>query len=219
MAPVFREKNRTTLMHQALEGIRDAIKTRKLKPGDRLIETQLANEMQISRFPIREALRYLEKEGLVVTKPFKGTYVSRFNKKDLKELYSLRSAIEELAIRLLIKNTDPDKIQQLASVLTSMENAADDKDMDRVIYEDMRFHETICELSGHRKLIEIWKSLENQTKVFITIEKELWSQDIEKFPLSHQPILLAIKSGNSSFAEQVIRTHLENAIQLYTLLT
>ena len=74
---------------------------------------QLAEEMHISRFPIREALRILEKEGLVETKPFKGTYVAELTERDMQELYSLRSAIEEFAVRLLIKNIDEDKIAQI----------------------------------------------------------------------------------------------------------
>jgi DNA-binding GntR family transcriptional regulator len=93
-------------MNQALKEIREAIRKGKLKPGDRLVEMQLAEEMHISRFPIREALRYLEKEGLVETKPFKGTYVAKLTERDMEELYSLRSAIEEFAVRILIKDID-----------------------------------------------------------------------------------------------------------------
>jgi DNA-binding GntR family transcriptional regulator len=104
--PVFSKQKRATLTDQALRQIREAIRSGKLKPGDRLLETQLAEEMHISRFPIREALRYLEKEGLVQTEPFKGTYVAQLTEKDMEELYSLRSAIEELAVRILIKTID-----------------------------------------------------------------------------------------------------------------
>jgi DNA-binding transcriptional regulator YhcF (GntR family) len=90
-------------MNQALKEIREAIRKGKLKPGDRLVEMQLAEEMHISRFPIREALRYLEKEGLVETKPFKGTYVAKLTERDMEELYSLRSAISMMK-RLLNLN-------------------------------------------------------------------------------------------------------------------
>ena len=83
MARVFSKQKRSTLMNKALQEIREAIRKGRLKAGDRLIETQLAEEMQISRFPIREALRYLEKEGLVETKPFKGTYVAQLTEKDI----------------------------------------------------------------------------------------------------------------------------------------
>ena len=79
MAGISKLQKRPTLMQQALESIRQAIESGDLKPGERLVETQLAEQMQISRFPIREALRFLEKEGLVETRPFKGTRVARFS--------------------------------------------------------------------------------------------------------------------------------------------
>ena len=86
MPPVFTRQKRATLTDQALKEIRDAIRSGKLKPGEHLVEMQLAEEMQISRFPIREALRYLEKEGLVETEAFKGTHVAQFTEKDMEEL-------------------------------------------------------------------------------------------------------------------------------------
>jgi len=77
------------MLTKALEQIREAIKSGKLKSGDRLIESKLAEEMQISRFPIREAIRYLEKEGLVVTIPYKGAYVANFNEKGCESLWKI----------------------------------------------------------------------------------------------------------------------------------
>ncbi len=101
-----------------MRAIREAIRNGKLKPGQRLIETQLAEEMQISRFPIREALRYLEKEGLVETKPFKGTYVAQLTEQDIGKLYSFRSALEELAVRILIENINPKKTRNSNPLLS-----------------------------------------------------------------------------------------------------
>jgi DNA-binding GntR family transcriptional regulator len=164
MARVFSKQKRPTLMSQALQEIREAIRKGKLKPGDRLVETQLAEEMYISRFPIREALRYLEKEGLVETKPFKGTYVAKLTERDMEELYSLRSAIEEFAIRILIKHINAEKIKKLESIFDSMQQASKNEDLDKLISEDFRFHQTICELSDHRKLLEVWAIQERKIR-------------------------------------------------------
>ena len=122
MTTIFEKQKRETLVDMALRDIRTAIRTGKLKPGDRIVETRLAEEMNISRFPIREALRYLEKEGLVRTSSFKGTYVSEFGKRDLIELYQLRSAIEELAVRLVIRNLDTDKIDVFDTIIATKLN-------------------------------------------------------------------------------------------------
>jgi DNA-binding GntR family transcriptional regulator len=213
MARVFSKQKRPTLMSQALEEIREAIRKGKVKPGDRLVEMQLAKEMHISRFPIREALRYLEKEGLVETKPFKGTYVSQLSERDMEELYSLRSAIEEFAVRILIKHIDEEKIGKLESIFQSMQQASKKEDLDKLISEDFRFHQTICELSGHRKLLEVWLTLENQLRVFLTIEKQLFGNSLQ-FVKSHHPILEAIQGRKIRPAQKAIREHLNWAMQV-----
>jgi DNA-binding GntR family transcriptional regulator len=213
MARVFSRQKRPTLMNQALREIREAIRKGKLKPGDRIVEMQLAEEMQISRFPIREALRYLEKEGLVETKPFKGTYVAQLTERDMEELYSLRSAIEEFAIRILIKHIDEEKIAKLESIFKSMQQASKNEDLDKLISEDFRFHETICELSDHRKLLEVWLTLENQLRVFLTIEKQLFGDSVQ-FVKSHNPILKAIQERKTRPAQKAIREHLNWAMQV-----
>ena len=193
MPPVFSRQKRSTLMDRAFQQIREAIRSGKLKPGDRLVESQLAEEMQISRFPIREALRYLEKEGLVKTKPFKGTYVAQLTEKDMEELYSLRSAIEELAVRILIKNIDEDKIKKLEFIVADMVQASENDNIDKMISEDLRFHQTICEMSGHRKLLDVWLNLENQLQIFLTIEKDLFENSYQ-YVTTHQVCFRSLHS-------------------------
>ena len=213
MSPVFTRQKRATLTDQVLEEIREAIRCGKLKPGDRLIEMQLAEEMQISRFPIREALRYLEKEGLVETKPFKGSHVAQFTEKDMEELYSLRSSLEELAVRILIENLDEKKIKELENIIQSMQKASLNGKLDQMISEDLRFHQTICELSGHRKLLEIWRTLESQLQVFLTIEKDFF-ETAYQYVSTHDPIMQAIKDRDINRAEKAIREHLELSMRI-----
>jgi DNA-binding GntR family transcriptional regulator len=211
--PVFSKQKRATLTDQALRQIREAIRSGKLKPGDRLVETQLAEEMHISRFPIREALRYLEKEGLVQTEPFKGTYVARLTEEDMEELYSLRSAIEELAVRILLKTIDAKKIKKLESIVASMIEASKTEDIDKMITEDLRFHQTICELSGHRRLLDVWLNLENQLHIFLTIEKDLFGNSY-RFVTTHHPVLEAIKGRKIRPAQKAIRDHFNLATEV-----
>lgn len=213
MARLFTKQKRATLKERALKVIREAIRNGKLKPGERLIETQLAEEMQISRFPIREAMRCLEKEGLVKTEPFKGTYVTQISEKDMEELYSLRSSLEELAVRILIENLDEKKVKKLESIVQVMAQASKTDSLDKMIAEDLRFHQTICELSGHRKLLEVWQTLENQLRVFLMIEKDFF-ESAYQYVSTHHPILEAIKYRNKKQAEKEIREHLELAMRV-----
>ena len=213
MPQVFSRQKRATLTDQALRKIRDAIRSGKLKPGEHLVEMQLADEMQISRFPIREALRYLEKEGLVVTKPFKGTHVAQFTEKDMEELYSLRSSLEELAVRILIENLDEKKIKKLETIIQSMQQTSQTGNLDQMISEDLRFHQTICELSGHRKLLGVWQTLESQLQVFLNIEKDFF-ETAYQYVATHDPIMEAIKKRNVETAEKAILEHLGLAMRI-----
>jgi len=210
--PIFEKQQRTTLKAQALKQIKEAILSGKLKPGDRIVEAELAEMMAISRFPIREALVYLEKEGLVVTSPFKGTYVSQFDQKDLEELYTLRSALEELAIRILMEKINKGKIAKLESILKAIEKAAQKKNVEKLISEDLRFHRTICELSNHRKLLDMWLTLEEQLRSFILLEDIYQGSD--QLLQTHYPLLEAIKSGDGQLAEERMRSHLMEALSL-----
>ena len=181
--------------------IRDAIKSGKLKPGDRIIEADLANGMGISRFPIREAIRYLEKEGLVTTTPFRGAQVAEYTQRDLEEIYSLRTALEELAIRTLIKDLDEEKIQKLESVVETMKQATNETEIEKIVDTDLSFHRAICELSGNRRLLQAWLNLSHQIRTFIALEDRLYGDDTPERTLeTHYPVFEAIKQGDGDLA-------------------
>ena len=198
-------------MAQALTHVRETIINGELKPGERIVESQLAEQMQISRFPIREALRCLEKEGLVENIPFKGTYVSKFTEQDMEEVFSLRGAIEALALQLLIKRIDDEKLATLATIIKDMETSAREGDAAGVVTHDLQFHRTICEMTGHRKLLFFWETLEHHIYMFLTIEKKVYYPP-ERYVTTHYPILEALKKKDSELATARLRIHLEDAM-------
>jgi DNA-binding GntR family transcriptional regulator len=201
MGTIFKKEPRTTLVEKVADRIRDAIKTGKLNPGARLIESEIAAEMQISRYPIREAIRYLEKEGLVTNVPYKGAHVTNFSRADLKEVYSLRVALEELAIRTLIENLDKNKIKQLEQSLVAMKRAALKGEMDEYVDADLRFHLAICELSGHKRLLEVWRNLEHQIRNFIMFADQPHESDAPmEIYHEHSKVIEAIKNSDTDRA-------------------
>jgi len=213
MSHVFDKQERPTLMVQALKQIQTAIKDRKLKPGDRLIETELANEMGISRFPIREALRQLEKEGLVQSIPFKGTTVARFSRKDIEDLYHLRGALEGLALRTLIPKTTAAEFKKLQTIVKAMTKAGEERKSRKVIEEDLRFHKRLCELSGNDKLLSVWLTLESQSRIFLNFEKFQYS-DLSNFIKWHEEILKAVQERHQEKAERILLEHLREGLEL-----
>lgn len=208
---MFKVEKRATYKDRALTQIRDAIKKGWLKPGERVNEAKLASDMGISRFPIREAIRSLEKEGLVVAIPFKGVYVNKLNEKDLDELYSLRILLEIYAVKHLVKNISKEKITELQSILDDMEKGIKHKKRD-LISEDMKFHRKICELCDNAKLLEIWNNLSGQIRSFLAVEQH--SHDsINYLYDSHKIILDAIKAKDSRQAQKRLRENIANGLK------
>jgi len=210
MAP-FEIQKRTTLKTQAFKQIKEAILSGELKPGDRIVESELAKRMGISRFPIREALGYLEKEGLVVTSPYRGIYVSQFNDEDLEESYTLRSALEELAVRIVTKKINKRQLNKLQSILNAMDKAAKKRDLEKITSEDLQFHRTICEFSGHRKLLEVWSTLEHRIKSFSRLANLHKGSDI--LFKTHYLVFDALRAGDSQRAEILLRQHFYEILQ------
>jgi DNA-binding GntR family transcriptional regulator len=211
MDALLKEQKRPTLMNQALNHMRNAILHGKLKPGDRLVESHLADQMNISRFPVREALRYLEKEGLVENIPFKGTYVSAFTEEDMEEVFALRGALEGLALKLLVNRIDESQIETLGGIIKDMENAARGGDAAKVVAKDLDFHHTLCKLSNNKKLLSFWENLENHIHMFLMIEKTVYEPP-ERFVVTHYPILEALRKRDAELVTARLRIHLEDAM-------
>lgn len=225
LIPSFTIKKRVVLAEQVANQLRIAIRSGKLTPGKRLFEAALADNMEVSRSAVREAIRYLEKEGLVTAKPFKGTYVTELGEKDLEEIYVLRPELEQLAIRLLVKNLNDDKIRNLELIVEEMKRVADNpKSVSQVIEVDLRFHQRICELSGNHRLLQAWLTISYQLSAFIAMDDQLYGDETPAQVFKrHYVIFESIKKGNAELAmrqmKKVIESGYKNALKHATIKT
>lgn len=209
----FVKTNRKSIMNDVVEQVKNAISTGALKPGQRIIEADIAQEMGISRYPVREAILYLQEVGLLHSIPYKGTYISTIDEEELEEIYQLRSALEELAVRLLIEKANDKDIKKLEVIIKEMEHANKEEDLVSLVNADIDFHLTICELSGHRKLQEIWKNLQDQITLYMQREKYSYVQSRSKeFTHTHGMIFEALQARNNQLAEFRIRNHINEAL-------
>lgn len=218
MDRIFKKEPRYTLVDRVLNQVREAIKSGKLKPGGRIVEAELAHQMGISRITVREAIRCLEKEGLVTSVPFKGAQVTELTQKDLEEIYHLRLTLEELAVRTLIKNLNTEKIAKLESVVAVMKETANGGTLEEIIDIDLRFHRAICELSENRRLLNAWMNLSHQLRAFIAAGERMYGDDNPAKRLSaHYPVFEAIKNKDDHLAvdlmKDVISYGYENAVR------
>lgn len=188
--------------------LREAIITGKMVPGDRLMEIKLANEMGVSRTPVREAIRKLEAEGLVIMNARKGAVVAPINEGVMKEILEIRKALESLACQLVAAKAHPEDIQRLRDINAAMRKAIDDGDIETITEHDVEFHETITALAANSHLTSMLDQIkEHLYRYRLEFIKELKN----KYVLAdeHDRIVDALEAKNTKTAGREIEKHIE----------
>jgi len=176
------------------------------KPGDRLLELQIAREMNASQGSVREALRELEALRLVESKPYKGTRVRGVNEKEMREAYHVRAALEDLAARTAAP-AFKGNVKALQAVVSRLRAAAKARDMDAYARHNLEFHHTIVGASGNAILVRVWESLDFEARARIALAQP--SLDIRAAAEAHQPIVDALERGDGKLAGKLLRQHAE----------
>ena len=174
--------------------------------GDRLVELQLAREFGTSQAPVREALRDLETAGLVTIRPRRGSFVNDYHARTQHEIYTVRGALEEAAMRLAMPSLRRDA-SALASHLDGMRQAAAESDVEGLIQHSVGFHRVVMRASGNELLLRMWESLH----VEIHSRKTALQPNIDMMAVaeSHAPILAAVEAGDVERACRLSREHQE----------
>lgn len=204
--------SRNLIPDEASAVIRGAIAAGDLQPGERLIEATLAEKLGISRAALREALRDLTAEGLLVTKPHHGTFVVELTETDVAEIYSLREVLETLAVELLVDRVSAAELALMRDVVRRMRKAVRDRDQKVIVGLDMEFHETLCKVSGHSRLHQTWSRMAGQLLTFFAKADPLY--DDEAFVDRHLQLIDSIASADRAEAVATIREHISNAAML-----
>lgn len=202
--------NYKPLREVVFESVRGAIISGVLKPGERLMEVQLAEKLGVSRTPIREAIRKLELEGLVVMIPRKGAYVADLSIKDITDVLEIRTALEGLASGLAALRITDEEIEELELIAMQFHQAILAEDFDRILQGDIKFHDTIFKATRNEKLLQINNNLREQVQRFriMYINQSNKSKEIAK---EHFEIAEAISQRNIDMAEKIAKKHIENA--------
>lgn len=210
MADAIQKVKRLSLAVEAAQILRMYLIDGKLAPGTRLIEGDLALDLGVSRGTVREAMRILEGEGLIELLPGHGTRVARLSEQDISEVYSLRSLLEQEAVRRLAAGATLDDIAALDGALATMFEVADRGDAQALIDSDMQFHELLWELAGHRRLAQVLEGLLSQIRVYLAINTHAYD-DLSAGVADHQGILDAIRAGAGDLAATRMAAHLADA--------
>jgi DNA-binding GntR family transcriptional regulator len=206
----FTPVDETSLRDQVANNIRRAIDAGALRPGERLVEAEIATQMGTSRAPVREAIRLLEQEGLVTNVPRRGSFVVELDRKDIEEIFSLRSVIEVLAVREAIPRLTAEDLEGLEDLIEEMVSAAEERDMTRLVDSDLEFHQRLVYIADHSRLLDVWQRMYTQLRLFLAMKDQLYDNPRDVAD-THIPLLEALRSGDIETAHQVINSHIINA--------
>lgn len=191
--------------------LRQAILRGELKPGERLMEIQLANKLGVSRTPIREALRKLELEGLVNMVPRKGAEVADITEKSLRDVLEVRKALEELSVQLACEKITDEEIEELKRAAERFKDTLSDQDVTKIAEADVEFHDIIYMATDNQKLILLLNNLREQMyryRVEYLKNEESYPQLIAE----HEELIDNISKRNKKEAMRIMCEHIDNQV-------
>jgi DNA-binding GntR family transcriptional regulator len=192
------------------DALREAIMIGTLRPGERLMEIQLAEEMGVSRTPVREAIRKLELEGFVVMVPRKGAYVADISIKDINEVFEIRTALDGLAAGLAAERITEEELEQVERLLVEIGESIEQGDIERAVEVDTQFHDILYKASRNDRLVGIIGNLRELFHRFRSISMGHPGRLKETID-EHKRLVEAISQRNVELSQAVAREHMENA--------
>jgi DNA-binding GntR family transcriptional regulator len=190
--------------------LRQAILTGKLQPGDRLVERELAEQLGVSRTPVREALRKLELENLVTHIPRKGVVVSEISKRDVIEIFDIRASLEGLASNLAAQKATSEEIKKLNEMVQAMETAANNKDVDSLNEIHDQFHKQLIIIADSPRLKQMINSLSDYINRFTKAGYAIPGRSSAAMQ-EHRELMESIEARDSLRAQSIAASHIMNS--------
>lgn len=198
------------LVDAVSDTLRNAILGGRFAPGARLVEADIARELQVSRGSVRDALATLANEGLVVTLPRHGKFVQPLNATAIDEIYSLRTVLEPFAVERVIARFDDEALLGLQQAFDAIAEAVEAGDVVVVAHQDIAFHEEIFRLAQHERLLRVWTDIRGTVKIMFNVTTAT-HLSLDEAVEQHKLILDAIFAGNTEEARAIIEKHVRAA--------
>ncbi len=208
----FRRLAPRTLRFDVVESIRAAVLDGTLPAGSPLVEARIAEEMGISRAPVREALRKLEQEGLVISIPYKGTYVTQVTPEAMLEIASLRTMLEAFAVGRALPRLRAGGFEQLKGFVADMRTAAARQDPTLMVEAHLNFHRTPYEMADNTLMLQFWRIMEGQIGLYLRVN-HLTFGTLEEIADSHEQFVGILETGDLDAIKAHIVQHVEQAAE------
>ena len=202
--------NRRTLAEEAFDYLSTEILSGKLQAEDRLVESEVAARLGISRAPVREALTELERQGLAYSAARKGVFVKSWTRKDLWEVAILRASLEALAVRLATPYITESDLACLEQIIGKMEKADHADNINSLISLDFDFHGCVIERCGHKRLQSMLYNMKLQIRIFRLMTKQT---DYVSYPEMHRTYLAALRKGDPEIAYSTVYSHIMDSAE------
>lgn len=205
---------RRGLADEVADCIRDAIFTGAYPLGTQLREVELADTLEVSRGPVREALLRLEREGLVRSAWHRGATVTTLSAEDIAELDSLRGALERLAVERVVTHASDDDLAGIEQAAARMARAEDEHAM---VHLDIQFHDAVYAATGHTRLTQAWHAIRSQVHLFLLTRIGVSAEDyLSHIPDEHRELVGALRSRDAAAALELFANHRRHAFELLT---
>lgn len=192
--------------------LRQAILRGELKPGERLMEIQLANKLGVSRTPIREAIRKLELEGLVLMIPRKGAEVAEITEKNLRDVLEVRESLEVLAVQLACERMTEEELEVLKEAAQAFEAVIESNDITKIAEADVSFHDVVYNATNNQRLIQLLNNLREQMYRY-RVEYLKRSEARPNILREHEALIGFIEARDKEQASENICKHIENQVE------
>jgi DNA-binding GntR family transcriptional regulator len=196
-----------TLWQRVYDHLRTEILDGRLEPGAELIEVALAEQLGVSRGPLREAIGRLAAEGLVTVSPRRGAVVRSLSKGEFLELYQVREALERMAVQLAVPRLTDEQFEELASLNAEMEAHAAGNEVESFFEANLAFHARLLEASGNLKLEELYRQLLGQLGRY-RLRSLTLRGNLKRSVSEHKAILRAARRGDAERAAQLMAEHI-----------
>lgn len=205
------QRRAKTITSIAVDAIEDMIVSGELVAGDRINESSLAEQLGISRGPIREACRSLEQAGLLTSKTNRGMYVREVSLEEARDLYELRGAVAGLAGELIVKRAKDVEIQQLQQLVEQMQAAADGSKTEEYYRLNLQFHDGLVRAARNSALEDTYRKIVNQLHL-LRRRGLVQEGNLQVSNREHREIVSALSERDAQKASQAIRTHVANGL-------
>jgi DNA-binding GntR family transcriptional regulator len=202
-----------SLAEDAADRIREQILAGGFRQGEHLVEAKIAEQLNISRGPVREAFKLLRAEGLLNEEPRRGTFVVSLSADDVREIYGLRAALEGRAARLIARAHDPATIEQLRTLADAIDKAVATGDAAAVSRADLAFHEGLCALCGNSRILEVFDRYVPTLRALLRLDERVL-RSLDEVSNQHRPFVEAIEAGEEETAARLLAEHAEHAGEL-----